>query len=107
MSPLEESRTLISKEVESTNALINSGQAVIKNKTVVNLDAFSRNASLLGRVPEVPELKDVPYISFCYERSLEMEVKDVLMNLGNLYGIPPIQVAFFHLIIMKFSKGNF
>lgn len=92
---MKECQNLISKEIDSTKKLITTGKSVIHNGA--DLAEFTVNARLLGRLPEVPELKDVPYITFCYEKYAEKAVKNVLANFGNVFRFPPVQVG-----IMKY-----
>ncbi|XP_072393879.1 cytokine receptor-like factor 3 [Diabrotica undecimpunctata] len=92
LAPLRECRSMILDKIESTVKLINTGSAIISSE-FKNIEIFSKNASLLGTLPEVPELKEVPYISFSYEPSLEIEIVDKLSELGDIYKIPPVQIA--------------
>ncbi|CAG9832635.1 unnamed protein product [Diabrotica balteata] len=93
LAPLRECRSMILDKIESTVKLINTGSAIISSE-FKNIEIFSKNASLLGTLPEVPELKEVPYISFSYEPSLEIEIVDKLSELGDIYKIPPVQFYF-------------
>ncbi|XP_056632696.1 cytokine receptor-like factor 3 [Diorhabda sublineata] len=92
LAPIRECRIMILDKIESTVKLINTGSVLISSE-LRNVEIFSKHASLIGTLPEVPELKEVPYISFCYEPSLEVEIMDKLDNLGDIYKYPPVQVA--------------
>ncbi|KAJ8931938.1 hypothetical protein NQ314_015105 [Rhamnusium bicolor] len=92
LAPLEECRIVILEKIETTNKLINIGNSVI-NGSSDNLDKFTKDACLLGSLPEVPELKEVPFISFHYEPTSEIEVKDILGQFGDVCRIAPIQIT--------------
>lgn len=64
----------------------------MKNGKVEDTTKFSNNASLLGSLPEIPDLKDVPFITFSYEPSVENEVKEIFNEFGYVYHIAPVQV---------------
>ncbi|KAG5889281.1 hypothetical protein JTB14_007043 [Gonioctena quinquepunctata] len=90
--PLQECRSVILDKIESTNKLINIGNSIIDGVTH-NVDTFTTNASMLGSLPEVPDLKEVPYLSFHYEESSEIEVMEILTQFGYVSRIAPIQVT--------------
>lgn len=98
LEPLEACRKIISSKIDSTSLLITAGQSM-KNGKMKNTTEFSNNASLLGSLPEIPDLKDVPFITFCYEPSVENEAKDLLRDFGYVFHIAPVQVTFLILIL--------
>ncbi|XP_023020995.2 cytokine receptor-like factor 3 [Leptinotarsa decemlineata] len=92
LAPLQECRCIILNKIESTNKLIKIGNSIIDGVNE-SVDTFVTNASKLGSLPEVPDLKEVPYLSFHYEQSSEVEVKDILSQFGYVCRIAPIQVT--------------
>lgn len=54
-----------------------------------------QKSSSLGNLPEIPELKEVPYISFQYEPKVEKEVLLLCSYFGEVLKIAPVQVIFF------------
>ncbi|CAH1155075.1 unnamed protein product [Phaedon cochleariae] len=92
LSPLQECRSIISNKIESTNKLIHLGNSII-DANGYNTTEFAKNSSMLGSLPEVPELKEVPYLSFHYEACTEANITDVLSQFGEVYRIAPIQIT--------------
>lgn len=91
LAPLEASKSDISSKIGITNKLINDGECLL-NGTNKNFDEFSEKSSLLGSLPAIPELKEVPYISFQYEPNLESELLDICTQFGEVSRIAPVQV---------------
>lgn len=92
LEPLEACRRIISIKMGSTNLLITAGQSMKKGKMKKTAE-FSEDASLLGSLPEIPDLKDVPFITFSYEPLVETEAKDLLKDFGYVFYIAPVQVT--------------
>lgn len=93
IEPLQACRKIVSTKIDSTHLLITAGTSM-KNGKVEDHSNFSKNASLLGSLPEIPDLKDVPFITFCYEPSVENEAKEILSEFGYVCRIAPVQVEF-------------
>lgn len=53
---------------------------------------FRERASLLGSLPEVPDLKEVPFISFNLEETVRDDILLLCLNLGSVSQIAPVQV---------------
>lgn len=92
LEPLEACRQIIFNKLDSTSLLITAGNSV-KSGKIEDPTKFSNNASLLGQLPEIPDPKDVPFITFCYEPSAELEIKDIMNNFGYVCHIAPVQVG--------------
>ncbi|RZC37834.1 cytokine receptor-like factor 3 [Asbolus verrucosus] len=92
LTPLEECRADIALRIEKTSKLINEGERLL-NGTTHNMEQFSRKSSLLGSLPEIPELKEVPYISFQYDPNLELELLDMCSHFGEISRIAPVQIS--------------
>lgn len=91
LEPLKACQKIICNKIDSTNVLITTGNSVLQGE-IGDHAKFSKNASLLGSLPEVPDLKDVPFLTFCYEPTAISEARDILSNFGYVYQIAPIQV---------------
>ncbi|KAJ3664620.1 hypothetical protein Zmor_000174 [Zophobas morio] len=92
LAPLEECRADISRRVEKTHKLIFEGQRLLNGATK-NVDEFSQKSSSLGSLPEIPELKEVPFISFQCEPSVESELLDMCSQFGEVFKIAPVQIS--------------
>ncbi|CAH1985574.1 unnamed protein product [Acanthoscelides obtectus] len=90
--PLNDCRKVVQEKMKTTNKLIDTGSVIMSNPSS-NFDCFMKDASLLGSLPEVPQLKEVPYISFHSCPSSENEVKNILEKLGEVSRIAPAQVT--------------
>lgn len=58
-----------------------------------NAVTFEKNMSMLGSLPEVPQLKEVPYISYHYESVVYKDIIDSCKTLGSIQSIAPVQIA--------------
>ncbi|KAJ8952962.1 hypothetical protein NQ318_006579 [Aromia moschata] len=92
LAPLEECRNVILEKIRTTNKLIDLGDCIMKG-SIHHLDGFNSDATLLGTLPEVPELKEVPFISFHCEPTSETEVIEILTHFGEVSNIAPIQIT--------------
>ncbi|XP_044257887.1 cytokine receptor-like factor 3 [Tribolium madens] len=92
LAPLEASRSDIFSNIEKTKKLIREGQSLL-NSSRENLDEFSQKSSFLGSLPAIPELKEVPFISFHYEPNLESELLDICSQFGDVSRIAPVQIS--------------
>ncbi|XP_060527310.1 cytokine receptor-like factor 3 [Cylas formicarius] len=90
--PLKQSLKIVSEKIDNTNQLIVLGQAINKSGNDDTVDAFLGSASLLGTLPEVPELKEVPFISFQVEPSHRQDIETICSNFGEIYHIGPVQI---------------
>lgn len=91
--PLTQCAHIIKKNIETANYLINQGNKS-DGLTPGDLAQFLQKGSLLGNLPEVPESKEVPYISFYFDPLYDSELKQIIDNIGEVYKIAPIQVRF-------------
>lgn len=91
LEPLEACQKVIHNKIDLTNSLIRTENSV-KLGQVDDPTKFTNNASFLGSLPEIPDLKDVPFITFDYESSTVKEVNSILSDFGQVCRIAPIQV---------------
>ncbi|KAJ8920490.1 hypothetical protein NQ315_005359 [Exocentrus adspersus] len=92
LAPLEECRCIVSNKVDTTSKLITLGSSIV-NESAKDVLKFSKNASLLGSLPEVPELKEVPFLSFHHDPASESEIVDILSHFGEVCRIAPVQIT--------------
>nr|CAH7718676.1 unnamed protein product [Callosobruchus chinensis] len=90
--PLNDCRKIVQDKMTTTHKLIDSGGAITPSHLNA-FDTFMKDASLLGSLPEVPQLKEVPYISFHCCESSENEAKSILENFGEVSRIAPAQIT--------------
>jgi len=64
----------------------------MKNSEIEKISLFLENANLIGNLPEVPEPKEVPYISFYHEPFYENDLKNLCFSFGEVFRIAPIQI---------------
>lgn len=88
LEPLRCSDIVISDKLKETTNFIELG----KNVDQLNLDEFSRKSSLLGSLPQVPELKEVSCITFQFDAGVEQEIIDSCSSLGSVTRIAPVQI---------------
>lgn len=97
LAPLIESRKVVGNKIENTSNLIVLGQNLLKtnckDKSAIN--EFANKSSLLGSLPEVPLLKEVPHLSFQYELSNEKDLIYICQNIGSVIHSSPVQVNIF------------
>lgn len=89
--PLEECILDISTRIGKTESLINQGNSLLQG-TISNFHEFNEKSSALGSLPEIPDLREVPYLSFQSEAHLENDLRDICSRLGEVYRIAPVQV---------------
>ncbi|CAG9862248.1 unnamed protein product [Phyllotreta striolata] len=89
LAPLRECQSFLLGKIETTVKLIQTGTTLVTNR---DIKEFNNNANVLGCLPEVPELKDVPYLSFYYDPALELELIDKIGSFGDIYKHPPVQI---------------
>ncbi|KAF7280628.1 cytokine receptor-like factor 3 [Rhynchophorus ferrugineus] len=89
--PLVQCANIIKKNIKTTNHLIDQGNRT-NDLTADDLGQFLQKGTLLGNLPEVPEPKEVPYISFYFDPFHESELKQIIDNIGEVYKIAPIQI---------------
>lgn len=77
-----------------TRVCIETGKQLLNNRHVDSelLQKFSKNASILGCLPGVPSLTDVPLITLQIDANVENELLKTCSNLGTIYHTPPVQV---------------
>lgn len=83
---------MILNTLQRTYEFIDSAERLCKNAHVKSLDEFHANASLLGSLPAVPDLKEVPYISFHFDDYASSEILRCCSDLGSVSQIAPVQV---------------
>lgn len=77
--------------MKSTLDLLKLGDSLLSG-TNKNIGTFTQKSTVLGALPEVPELTEVPYISFQYEVNLEDELRRICSQIGEVSRIAPVQV---------------
>ncbi|EEZ97840.1 Cytokine receptor-like factor 3 [Tribolium castaneum] len=92
LAPLDASRSDIFSNIEKTKKLIKEGEYLLSGSRE-NLAEFSQKSSFLGSLPAIPELKEVPYISFHCEPNLESELLDICSQFGEVSRIAPVQIS--------------
>lgn len=92
LAPLEECILDIYNRIGRTESLINQGKSLLKGSTS-NIQEFNEQSSALGSLPEIPDLREVPYLSFQCEAHLENDLRDICSRLGEVYRIAPVQVG--------------
>ncbi|KAL1509645.1 hypothetical protein ABEB36_004351 [Hypothenemus hampei] len=91
LSPLEDCARLIEKNIETTLSLIHEGSHV--NQIIPEqLHAFLDKASDLGNLPEVPDPKYVPCLSFYHDVAFENEINNLCRDFGEVFKTAPIQI---------------
>ncbi|KAK4883671.1 hypothetical protein RN001_006990 [Aquatica leii] len=92
--PLQESQILISNKIKSTITFVDEVNKLIDDETTqFQTEEFNQKCSLLGSLPEVPSLKEVPYVSFQHCSVDEQHIIDVCKKLGSLLHIAPVQIS--------------
>ncbi|KAF5283560.1 hypothetical protein FQA39_LY17306 [Lamprigera yunnana] len=92
--PLQDSQILILNKIKDTTTLIAEGNsllAIVDGK--VELEQFYNKSSLLGTLPEVPQLKEVPYIFFQQNLPGEDEILSICKAFGCVTHIAPVQLS--------------
>ncbi|CAH0553936.1 unnamed protein product [Brassicogethes aeneus] len=90
--PLEDCRSVVQEKIDCTEKLLKMGDLLLSGK-VDGVNEFMKNSSLLGALPEVPELTEVPFISFQYEICNENELTKICSQIGEISRIAPIQIS--------------
>lgn len=93
MAPLKDCQTVILGALERTHEFIDLAERLCKNGNVKSLDEFQANASLLGSLPAVPDLKEVPYVSFQFDVVAKNEILKLCSDFGSVSQIAPVQVS--------------
>lgn len=84
----------ITKKINNTTKFINEGQHILDN-CILNSEEFNSNSSFLGSLPEIPELKEVPYLSFQFEPNIQSKLEELCSHFGTLNRIAPVQVFYY------------
>ncbi|XP_019872756.1 cytokine receptor-like factor 3 [Aethina tumida] len=92
LTPLRDCRSVISDKMKSTLDLLKLGDSLLSG-TNKNIGTFTQKSTVLGALPEVPELTEVPYISFQYEVNLEDELRRICSQIGEVSRIAPVQIS--------------
>ncbi|CAG9772606.1 unnamed protein product [Ceutorhynchus assimilis] len=89
--PLKQCEQVIEKNIQHTLKLIDEGSQ-ITDKDQSRIINFLEKAGILGNLPEVPESKEVPYISFYHEPTVGNELENLCLNFGEVFRTAPIQI---------------
>lgn len=92
MAPLKDCQSVILGALERTHELIDLAERLCQNGNVKNMDEFQASVSLLGNLPAVPDLKEVPYISFQFDVAAKNEILKLCSDFGSVSQIAPVQV---------------
>ncbi|XP_030763265.1 cytokine receptor-like factor 3 [Sitophilus oryzae] len=90
--PLVECSNIIKRSIESTTNLIHQGSTINGIASQDFVSDFLDKGNLLGILPELPEAKEVPYISFLFDPMYESDLKNVCVNIGEVFRVAPIQI---------------
>lgn len=94
MAPLKDSQTVVFAALERTHEFIDLAERLCKNGNANNnFDEFQTNASLLGSLPAVPDLKEVPYVSFQFDVAVKNDILKLCADFGSVSQIAPVQVS--------------
>lgn len=93
MAPLKDCQTVIVGALERTHEFIDLAERLCKSANEKNIDEFQANASLLGSLPAVPDLKEVPYISFQFDIAVKNNILKLCSDFGSVSQIAPVQVS--------------
>ncbi|KAB0802518.1 hypothetical protein PPYR_04707 [Photinus pyralis] len=91
--PLRQCQTIINNKIANTKSFINEGNDLLKSANKKGLVEFNRKSTLLGSLPEVPPLKEVPYISFHYDTNEESNLTNICRQFGDVIHISPVQIT--------------
>lgn len=84
---------MIVGKIDNTEYFITLGQDVITHNKSLDALIFDRNTSTLGSLPEVPQLKEVPCISYNFEPTVHKEIIDSCKSYGSITSIAPVQIS--------------
>lgn len=103
--PFEECKKVVTQKITNTVNLVKLGSNLLnrQNGAEVCLEEFRKKSSLLGSLPEVPPLKEVPYISFQYELGIEKDLINSCSNFGSVIHIAPVQVKYLIIELIKYN----
>ena len=97
LKPLRECQNVVAGKITSVDKLVTIG-----NRGKVcdeELEEFSTISGSLGNLPEVPELKEVPCLSFQCDTTLCTDFMDRIGAFGIVSSIAPVQVTTKILVI--------
>lgn len=84
---------VILEKIDATSKLLELGANLNQNSNRTNLQEFNIKSRLLGSLPEVPELKEVPFVTIQYEPNIENDLLEICSNIGEISRIAPIQIS--------------
>ncbi|KAK9703271.1 hypothetical protein QE152_g29447 [Popillia japonica] len=93
LKPLRDCRNIIVTKIDNTKTFKELANNVMTDNRLYNAVTFEKNMSMLGSLPEVPQLKEVPYISYHYESVVYKDIIDSCKTLGSIQSIAPVQIA--------------
>ncbi|XP_021931889.1 cytokine receptor-like factor 3 isoform X2 [Zootermopsis nevadensis] len=95
--PLKECHDLIAGKLKSTKLYVEEGHNILRAGGLSSSEEtlmFSEKASLLGSLPAVPSLEEVPDISFqCPVESVRVKLQQTLSGVGKVSRMGPVQVT--------------
>lgn len=69
------------------------GTQLVKSRNPRDVEDFNNKSRFLGSLPEVPDLKEVPFICFQFEPSIQNELVDICSSFGTVSKIAPVQIC--------------
>lgn len=78
--------------MRKTQNYISIGEKLSETTDTETLERFNANASSLGNLPEVPNIKEVPSITFQHDQSKEDMILKFCSEIGLVSRIAPVQV---------------
>jgi len=95
--PLKACHDLIAEKLKSTRLYIEEGHDILRVGGCTSAEEslrFSEKASQLGSLPAVPNLEEVPDVSFqCPVESIRAELERTLAGVGRVSRMGPVQVT--------------
>lgn len=73
--------------------MINLGEKLVEKNHNKDYDEFNKQSVLLGTLPEVPQLKDVPLLTLECDKNVDKELIDICNSLGHISYIGPVQIG--------------
>lgn len=93
IKPLSDCKSVVLDKIKQTKDFLKLGDNLVKKENNIDcLRLFISRSSLLGSLPAVPTLNDVPYICFSYENNIEDLLNNGVNNFGEVLKTSPVQI---------------
>lgn len=97
LAPLQACRSLIASKLANTKLYIAEGGDILRIGGMAvseSTEKFCEKASFLGSLPAVPQLEEVPYVSFQWNLgTIEEQVGKSVQSLGRISRMGPVQIT--------------